>query len=185
MWVAAVVLYGDAVRVCPLVGGHPCRRGCSGPGYVRRVVWGYHVKPGGEPCLLVGSGGGGGGVVVGRDEVWQGPRSVEGCRAAVPASACYALVTVSDWWYIGLRCVVFGDGPGGMVSLDSAGSMFVLVAGCWVVSILRLTGWAPPVSCCCHWGSRAPSGGAGGAGAGRLCTLCRCPWAPACRALPS
>ena len=91
------------------------------------VVWGYCVKPGEEPCLLVGSGGGGGGVVVGGDEVQQGPRSVEGCRAAVPAGALYAVVTVSDWWYIGLRCVVFGDEPGGMVSLDSAGSVFVAV----------------------------------------------------------
>ena len=127
MWVAAVVLHGYAVRVCPLVGERPCRRGCSGPGYVRRVVWGYRVKPGGEPCLLVGGGGCGGGAVVGGDEVQQGPRSVEGCRAAVPARAWYALVTVSDWWYIGLRCIVFGDGPGGMVSLDSAGSMFVAV----------------------------------------------------------
>ena len=185
--VAAVVLYGYAVRVCPLVGERPCRRGCSGPGYVRRVVWGYRVKPGGEPCLLVRGGGGCGGAVVGGDEVQQGPRSVEGCRAAVPARAWYALVTVSDWWYIGLRCIVFGDGPGGMVSLDSAGSMFVavLVAGWWVVSSLRLTGWAPPASCRQRWGSRARSGGAGGAGAGRLCTPCRCPWAPACRALPS
>ena len=52
---------------------------------------------------------------------------MEGCRAAVPVRAWYALVTVSDWWYIGLRCVVFGDGPEGMVSLDSAGSMFVAV----------------------------------------------------------
>ena len=31
--------------------------------------WGYRVKPGEEPCLLVGGGGGGGGVVVGGDEV--------------------------------------------------------------------------------------------------------------------
>ena len=69
MWVAAVVLYGNAVRVCPLVAERPCRRGFSGPGYVCRVVWGYRVKPGGEPCLLVGGGGGGGGVVVGGDEV--------------------------------------------------------------------------------------------------------------------
>ena len=46
MWVAAVVLYGYAVRVCPLVGERPCRRGCSGPGYVRRVVWGYRVNQG-------------------------------------------------------------------------------------------------------------------------------------------
>ena len=69
VWVAAVVLYGHAVGVCPLVGKRPCRRGCSGPGYVRRVVWGYRVKPGGEPCLLVGGGSGGGGVVVGGDEV--------------------------------------------------------------------------------------------------------------------
>ena len=94
MWVAAVVLHGYAVRVCLLVGERPCRRGCSGPGYVRRVVRGYRVKPGGEPCLLVGGGGGGGGVVVGGDEVQQGPRRVEGCRAAVPARAWYALVTV-------------------------------------------------------------------------------------------
>ena len=69
MWHAAVVLYGDAVRVCPLARERPCRRGCSGPGYVRRVVWGYCAKPGGEPCLLVGGGGGVGGVVVGGDEV--------------------------------------------------------------------------------------------------------------------
>ena len=81
----------------------------------------------GEPCLLVGGAGGSGGVVVGGDEVQQGPRIVEGCRAAVLARAWYALVTVSDWWYIGLRCIVFRDGPGGMVSLDSAGSMFVAV----------------------------------------------------------
>ena len=127
MWVAAVVLYGHAFWVCPLVGERPCRCGCPGPGYVRWVVRGYLAKPGGEPRLLVGGDGGGWGVVVGGDEVQQGPRSVEGCRAAVPARAWYALVTVSDWWYIGLRCVVFGDGPGGMVSLDSAGSVFVAV----------------------------------------------------------
>ena len=35
------------------------------------------------------------------------------------ARARYALVTVSDWWYSGLRGVVFGDGPGGMVSLET------------------------------------------------------------------
>ena len=63
------LLYGHAVGVCPLVGERPCRRGCSGPGYVRWVVWGYRLKPGGEPCLLVGGGGGDGGVVVGGDEV--------------------------------------------------------------------------------------------------------------------
>ena len=91
------------------------------------VVLGYRVKLGGEQCVLVGNGGGAGGVVVAGDEVQQGPQSVEGCRAAVPAYAWYALVTVSDWWYIGLRGVVFGDGPGGMVSLDSAGSVFVAV----------------------------------------------------------
>ena len=85
------------------------------------------MKPAIEPCLLVGGGGGGGGVVVGGDEVQQGPRSVEGCRAAVPARAWYALVFVSDRWYIDLRSVVFGDGPGGMVSLDSAGSVSVAV----------------------------------------------------------
>ena len=113
MWVAAVVLYGHAFWVCLLVAERPCHGGCSGPGYVCRVVWGYRVRPGGEPFLLVGSRGGGGGVVVGGDEVQQGPRSVEGCRAAVPARAWYALVSVSDWWYISLSCVVFGDGPGG------------------------------------------------------------------------
>ena len=127
VWVAAVVLYGHAFWVCPLVGERPCRRGCLSLGYVCWVAWGYCVKPGGEPCLLVGGGGGGGGVVVGADEVQQGPRSVESCRAAVPARAWYALVIVSDWWDIGLRGVVFGDAPGGMVSPDSAGSVFVAV----------------------------------------------------------
>ena len=130
MWVAAVVLYGHTFWVCALVGERPCTRGCLGPGSVRWVVSVYQVKQGGESCLLVGSGGGSGGVVVGGDEVQQGPLSVEGCRAAVPARAWFALVTVSDWWYIGLRCVVFGDEPGGMVSLDSAGSVFVAVC-CW------------------------------------------------------
>ena len=123
MW----VLYGHAFWVCPLLGECPCCRGCSSPGYVCWVVLGHCVNSRGEPCLLVGGGGGRGAVVVGGDEVQQGPRSVEGCRAAVPAHAWYALVTVSDWSYIGLRCVVFGDGPGGMVSLDSAGSVFVAV----------------------------------------------------------
>ena len=127
MWVAAVILYGHAFWVCPLVGKRPCCGGCLGPGYVHGVVWGYRVKPGGEPCLLLGGGGGGGSVVVGGDEVQQGPRSVQGCQAAVPARPWYVLVTVSDWWYIGLRCVVFWDGPGCMVSLDSSGSVFVAV----------------------------------------------------------
>ena len=53
MWVAAVVLHGYAVRVCPLVGERPCRRGCSGPGYVRRVVWGLKVLP----WVVDGAGG--------------------------------------------------------------------------------------------------------------------------------
>ena len=101
MWVAAVVLYGQAFWVCPLVGECQCPRGCSGPGYVCWVVWEYPVKADGEPCLLFGGGDGGGGVVVDGYEVQQGPRSVEGCRAAVPARAWYALVTVSDWWYTG------------------------------------------------------------------------------------
>ena len=127
VWVAAVVLYGHAFCVCPLVGECPCRRGCSSPGYVCWVACRERVKPGGEPCLLVGGGSGGGGVIVGGDEVQQGPRSVEGCLAAVPAGAWYALDIVSDWWYIGLRGVVFGDGPGGMVLLDSADSVFVAV----------------------------------------------------------
>ena len=69
VWVAAVVLHGHAVRVCSLFGECPCRRGCSSPGYVFWLVWGYRVKPGGEPCLLVGGGSGGGDVVVGGDEV--------------------------------------------------------------------------------------------------------------------
>ena len=92
-----------------------------------RMAWGYRVKRGGEPCLLVGGGGGAGGAVVDGDEVQQGRWCVDGCRAAVPTSACYALVIVSDRWHIGLRGVVFGDGPGGMVSLDGAGSVFVAV----------------------------------------------------------
>ena len=67
--VAAVVLHGHAVWVCSLVGECPRRRGRSSPGYVCWVVWGYRVKPGGEPCLQVGGGVGGGGVVVNGDEV--------------------------------------------------------------------------------------------------------------------
>ena len=129
VWVAAVVLYGHAFLVCSLASECPCRRRRSSRGHVRQVAWGYRVKPGGEPCLLVSGGGGGWGVIVGGDEVQQGPWSVEGCRAAVPAPAWYALVIVSDWWHIGLRGVVFGDGPGGMVPFDSAGSVFVAV-GC-------------------------------------------------------
>ena len=121
------LLYAHPSWVCPLVGERPCCRGCSGPGYVCRVVWGYRVKPTGEPCLPVGGSGGGGVVVVRGDEVQQGPRSVEGRRAAVPAPAWYALVTVSDWWYIGLRCAVFQDGPGDMVPLDSASGPFEAV----------------------------------------------------------
>ena len=77
MWVSAVVLYGHAFRVCPLVGECPCRRGCLNPGYVCWVAWGYRLKPEGEPCLPVGGAGGGGGVVVGGDEVQQGPRTVD------------------------------------------------------------------------------------------------------------
>ena len=127
MWLAVVVVYGHAFWVCPLAGECQCRRGRSSPGHVRRVAWGYFVKPGGEPCLLVSGSGGGGVVIVGGDEMQQGPWSVEGCRAAVPPTAWYALVIVSDWWYACLRVVVFGDGPGGMVPLDSAGSMFVAV----------------------------------------------------------
>ena len=90
---------------------------------------GYRVKPGGEPCLQDSGGGGGEGVIVGGDEVQQGPWSVQGCRAAVRARAWYALVILSDWWYVCLPRVLFGDGPGGMVPLDSAGSVFVAV-GC-------------------------------------------------------
>ena len=127
MWVAAVVLYGHVILVCPLGGERPCSRGCSSPGYVCWLAWGYRVKPGGGLCLLVGGGGGRWGVVVGGDEVQQGPQSVKGCRAAVPARAWYALVIASDWWYIGLRRVVFWDGPGGIVSLDTAGSVLVAV----------------------------------------------------------
>ena len=69
VWVAAVVLHGHTVRVCSLVGECPCRPGRSSPGYVCWIVWGHRVKPGGEPCLLVGGGDGSGGVVVGGDEV--------------------------------------------------------------------------------------------------------------------
>ena len=60
---------------------------------------------------------------MGGDEVQYGPWGVEACRAAVPACAWYALVIVSDWWHIGLRGVVFGDGQGGVVPLDGAGSV--------------------------------------------------------------
>ena len=129
MWVAAVVLYGRAFWVCPLAGECPGCHQRSSLGSVHRLAWGYRVKPGGEPCLLVSGGGGGRGVIIGGDEVQQGPWSVEGCRAAVPARAWYALVIVSDWWHIGLRGVVFGDQPGGMVPSDSAGSPFS-AAGC-------------------------------------------------------
>ena len=59
----------------------------------------------------------------------QGPWSVEGCWAAVPARAWYAFVIVSDWWHIGLRGMMFGDEPEDMVPLDSVGSVFVAV-GC-------------------------------------------------------
>ena len=48
-------------------------------------------------------------------------------RAAVPAHAWCALVIVSDWWHIGLRGVVFLDGPGGVVAFDAASSAFVPV----------------------------------------------------------
>ena len=147
MWVAAIVLYGYAVWVCLLVGECPCRRGCSSPGYVCWVAWGYCVKPGREPCLLVGGGGGVGGVVVGGDEVQQGPRSVEGCRAAVPARALYALVIVSHWWYICLWGVVFGDGPGGMVSLDSAVCLWPLGASSRMVGGVQLSADGVGSSC--------------------------------------
>ena len=96
---------------------------------MRRVAWGYRSKLGREPCLLVCGGGGCGGVIVGGEEVQQGLWSVQGCRAAVPARAWYAFVIVSDWSHIGLQGVVFGDGPGCMVPLDSAGSVFLAV-GC-------------------------------------------------------
>ena len=69
VWVAAVVLYGHAVWVCPLAGKCPCRCGRSSRGRLRRVAWGYRVKPGGEPCLLESHRGGGGGVIVSGDEV--------------------------------------------------------------------------------------------------------------------
>ena len=128
--VRAVVLSGHAFWVCLLAGECPCRRGRSSPGHVPRVAWGYRVKPGGVTCLLVSGGGGAGGMIVGGDEVRQGPWSVEGCRAAVPVRAWYALVIVSDWWYVCLRGVVLGDGPGSMVLLDSADGLFVPV-GCY------------------------------------------------------
>ena len=103
VWVAAVILRGPALWVCLLAGEYPCHRGRSSPGHVRRVAPRYRVNPGGEPCLLVRGGGGIGGVIVDGDEVQQGPWSVEGCRAAVPARAWYALVIVSHWWYVCLR----------------------------------------------------------------------------------
>ena len=128
VWVAAVVSYGHAFRVCSLCGECPCRRGRSSPGCMSQVAWGYHVKPGEEPCLLAGGGGGGRGVIVRGDEVQQGPWSVEGRGAAVPARAWYALVIVSDWWHIGIRGVVFGDGSADGVR----SSCFVLLLlGVW------------------------------------------------------
>ena len=62
---AAVVLYVHTFWVCSLAGEWLCRRGRSSPAHVRRAAWGYRVKQGGEPCLLVSGGGGGGGVIVG------------------------------------------------------------------------------------------------------------------------
>ena len=127
VWFAATILYGHAFWVCPLAGECPGCCGLSSPGHVRWVAWGYRLKLGGRPCLLVSGGGGSGGVIVGGDEVQQQPWIVEGCRAAVSARAWCALVIVSDWWHVCLRGVVFGDGPRGMVPLDSAGSVFVPV----------------------------------------------------------
>ena len=87
MWVAAVVLYDHAFWFCPLASECQCCRRSSGPGHVRRVAWGYRVKPGGELYLLVSGGGGDGGVIVDGDQVQQEPWSVKGCRVAVPACA--------------------------------------------------------------------------------------------------
>ena len=67
--VAAVILYGYAFWVCLLAGDCPFCRGGSTPGHVRRVAWGYRLKPGGEPCLLFSGSGGGGGVILGGYEV--------------------------------------------------------------------------------------------------------------------
>ena len=122
MWVAAVVLYGHTFWVFLLAGKCPRCCGLSGPSHVHRVAWRYRVKPGGEH-------GGSGGVILGGDEVQQGPWSVEGCQAALPARAWFASVIVSDWLHVCLRGVVFWDGPGGMVPLDSVGSVFVPVGG--------------------------------------------------------
>ena len=67
--VAAVALYVYASWVCPLAVECPFCRWCPTPGHVPWLIWGYCVKTGGQPCLLVSSGGGGGGVIVGGHEV--------------------------------------------------------------------------------------------------------------------
>ena len=99
------------------------------PGHTSWVVWGYCVKRGGEPYLLVRGDGGAGGVVVGGDEVQGGPWGVEGRQTAVPARVWCALVIMPDRWHIGFRGVVFWDGPGFVVSLDGAVCLLLPVGG--------------------------------------------------------
>ena len=144
MWVAAVVLYGHAFWVCPLVGECRCGRGCWSPGYVCWVAWGYRVKPEGEPALLVGGGGGGGGVVVGGDEVQQRPPSVEGCPTAVPARAWYALVI----------CLTGGTSVSGALCLG-------MDLGAWCR-------WTVQVACLWPFGARSRMVGCVGPSADRV-----------------
>ena len=120
--VAAVIFYGYDLRVQRTLASEcPLCRGCMTPVHVRWVAWRYCVQTRGEPRLLVCAGGGGGCVVVSGDEVQQGPWGVEGHWTAVPARARCTLVILPHGQYIGLQVVVFGDGPGSVVSLDGGG----------------------------------------------------------------
>ena len=115
----------------------------------------------------------------------QGPWSVEGCRAPVPARVWSPLVIVSDWWQVGLRGVVFRDGPGGMLSWDGVGRVFVAMgASSRMVGGVHTSANGVGSSCFVLPSLRASCllGGVRRAGVGRFCTPCRCPWVTA---LPS
>ena len=136
----------------------------------------YRVKSGVEPYVLFSGGGGSCGVIVGEDEVQEGRESIEGCRAALPARAQYALVFVSDWWHIGApgRCVsgwTRGHGAissrmvgGVQPSADRVGSL------CFLRPLLGVLCSLKQGRGCWCW---------------KPCTPCRCPWVPASSALAS